>query len=277
MQWQPPAPPYEPPQPFAPPSLRTAPLNEYFVLGHTTYPTSPMQPVVPMPTMQPVAPMPTMQPIAPMGTMPPVPVVHQHVDRNTRRRTIGVVAVVVLALAAVIAALTAGAAGPTRRSLSLPDTAGEYVRVSTVSGAHINSIFGNNGTFGSIPHSDLVNAKIAIYARGTQSPPTALFVGFDAADSPAIGRQLHNENAAEVTTQVLAGAGAVINSLTVDSGPLGGSLRCSAVHFGGVDATVGVWADADTLGVVLLFDPTLGPSLSETGAVTRTFRAQAEH
>jgi hypothetical protein len=258
-QWQAPAPRYEAPQPFAPPSLRTAPLNEVFVLGRTTYPTSPMQPVVTISTMQ------------------PAPMTQPHGDRITRRRTIGVVGVVVLALAAIIAALTIGAAGPVRRSLSLPDTAGEYVRVSTVSGAHIDSIFGNNGTFGSIPHSDLVNAKIAIYARGTQAPPTALFVGFDAADSPTIGRQLHNEDAAQVTNRVLAGAGAVINSLTVDSGPLGGSLRCSAVHFGGVDATVGVWADADTLGVVLLFDPTLGPSLSETGSVTRTFRAQAEH
>jgi hypothetical protein len=247
--------------------LRTAPLNEVLVLGGTTYPMSPMQPVAPTPMMQPL----------PMLQQVMQPVMQPRVDRATRRRTIGVVAVVVLALAVVIAALTVGAAGPSRRSLSLPETAGEYVLVSTVSGAHIDSIFGTNGTFGSIPHADLVNAKIAIYARGTQAPPTALFVGFDAADSPTIGRQLHNEDAGQVTNQVLAGAGAVINSVTVDSGPLGGSLRCSAVHFGGVDATVGVWADADTLGVVLLFDPTLGPSLSETGAVTRTFRAQAEH
>ncbi len=273
-QGQTPQAPYEPPQPFAPPGLRTAPLNEIAVLGRTTYSASPMQPVLPVLPMQPMPAAPPAAWTAGQGWVPTPP---RRGDRAARRRTVAVVVGVGLALVAIVAALTVGASGPAHRTLSLPDTAGPYVRVSTVSGSHISTIFGTNGTFGSIPNSDLAKAKIAIYSRGVQGAPTALFVGFDATDSPTIGRQLRSESAAQVTEQVLAGAGPTINSIAVDSGPLGGSLRCSAVHFGGVDATVGVWADSDTLGVVMLFDPDLGPSLAQTGAVTRTFRAQAEH
>ncbi len=79
-----------------------------------------------------------------------------------------------------------------------------------------------------------------------------------------------------MTSDVLAGAGAPA-ATEVDAGPLGGSLRCGKAHVDGLFASVGVWADSDTLGLVLLFDPSLGPSTEETGAVTRAFRAQAEH
>jgi hypothetical protein len=268
---------YEPPAPFAPPALRGAPLNELAMLGRTTYPVSPMQPVVyPPPGYQYVPP----APVPPhSGAWAPgagwVP--HRSTDRATRRRTIAVVAAVLLALLTVVGVLGVSAAGPNERSLSLPDTAGQYVRVSTLDGSHISSIIGSGGTFGSIPNSDLAKAKIALYSRGAQSAPSALFVGFDAADSPTIGGQLRSENAAQVTDDVLSGAGASVNSVAVATGPLGGSLKCSAVRVDGLDTTVGVWADSDTLGVVLLFDPTHGTSLPQTGAVTRAFRAQSEN
>ncbi len=271
---------YEAPAPFAPPSLRGAPLNELSVYGRTTYPASPMQPVAVYPAIGFAYPPPYPPvPAAPTGTWTPgqgwVP--QGGVDRTARRRTIAVVTAVVLALLAVIGVLAVSAAGPAQRGLSLPDSAGPYVRLSTVSGSHVSSIFGSTGTFGSISNADLASAKIAIYGRGAQSAPSALFVGFDAADSPTIGSQLRSEDATQVTEAVLAGAGASANSVPVDAGPFGGSLECSAVHVDGLDATVGVWADSDTLGVVLLFDPTLGPSLPQTGTITRSFRAQAEH
>jgi len=265
---------YEPPAPFAPPSLRGAPLNEVSVLGRTTYPVSPMQPYAyPPPAHHYPPPQPLGGGWAPgQGWVP-----HRTDDRAARRRTIAVVAAVVLALAAIVGVLSVRAAGPNPRSLSLPDTAGPYLRLSTISSSQIGTIIGSHGTFGSISSSDLTKAKIGIYSRGAQSSPRALFVGFDAADSPVIGSQLRSEDAARVTDSVLAGAGASGNAVVVDAGPLGGSLKCSAVRVDGLDATVGVWADSDTLGVVLLFDPTLGPSLPQTGAVTRMFRAQAEH
>jgi hypothetical protein len=173
--------------------------------------------------------------------------------------------------------LVISAAGPSHHTLSLPDSAGDYVMLSAVSGSHISTIFGNTGTFGSIPTSDLTKAKVGVYARGSQNAPSALFVGFSGSDSPTIGQQLRSETASQVTAEVLAGAGAALTPLTVDAGPLGGSLRCSTVQVDGLAATVGVWADSDTLGVLLLFDPVVRPTLVETGAVTRDFRSQAEH
>ena len=171
-----------------------------------------------------------------------------------RRRTIALVAAVSLALLAVVGALAVGHAGPSRRSLSLPESAGAYVRLSTLSGDHIRSIFGSSGAFGNIPSVDLAKARIGIYGRSAQGSPSALFIGFAAADSPDIGQQLQAEAAAQVTSDVLAGAGAPA-ATEVDAGPLGGSLRCGKAHVDGLFASVGVWADSDTLGLVLLFDP----------------------
>lgn len=260
--------PYEPPAPFAPPALRTAPLNEWYVLGRTTYPNSPM---VPAPVRPPP---PTLS-----GPWQPgygwVPTTRRTAPAS-RRRTIAMVTAVALALLVVIGALAIGNAGPDGHSLSLPDSAGGYLRISTVSGEHIHSIFGSAGAFGAIPSSELEKAKIGIYARGSQSSPSALFIGFSASDSPTIGQQLHTQAAADVTREVLDGAGAPA-TVQVDAGPLGGALRCGTANVDGLFASIGVWADADTLGLVMLFDPTVGPSTSRTGAVTRTFRAQAEH
>jgi hypothetical protein len=256
--------PYEPPAPFAPPAQRTPPLNEVLATGRSTYPVSPMAPPVqyPPPMMW--------QPGSGWAPYPARPL-------SARRRTIAVVTLVAVALLTIVTTLVISAAGPSRHTLSLPDTAGDYVKLSTVSGSHITSIFGRNGTFGSISTTDLTKARVGVYARSSQSAPSALFVGFSGTDSPTIGRQLRSESSDQVTAEVLAGAGAALTPLTVDAGPLGGSLRCSSVQVNGLSATVGVWADVDTLGVVLLFDPVVRPSLDQTGDVTRDFRAQAEH
>lgn len=261
--------PYEPPAPFAPPAFRSAPLNEWAVYGQSTYPQSPM---LPAPAAPPLPPAPPGQWQPGGGWMP----AGRRARDAARRRTIAVVATVSLALVAVIGALAIGRAGPTPHSLSLPETAGSYVRLSALSGDHIRSIFGSTGAFGALPSTDLVKARIGIYGRGNQTSPTALFVGFSATDSPDIGRQLHAETSAQVTSDVLTSAGAPPGS-EVDAGPLGGSLRCGNAHIGGLFASVGVWADGDTLGLVLLFDPSLAPSTAQTAAVTREFRAQAEH
>ena len=246
-------------------------MNEVLATGRSTYPTSPMTPqAYPAPAYPPP---PSMiwhpgQGWAPYPTRP---------RRTGRRTTIAVVAGVVVALLAVVTTLLISDAGPSRHTLSLPDSAGDYVKLSTVSANHISSIFGNNGAFGSISTRDLARAKVGIYARTSQSAPSALFVGFSASDSPTIGQQLRSEDPGQVTQDVLNGAGAALGSLSVDTGPLGGSLRCSTVQVDGLSAAVGVWADADTLGVLLLFDPVVRPSPEQTGDVTRTFRSVAEH
>lgn len=228
--------------------------------GRTTYPTSPMAPVA--------APAPAFHPQLPVLRSP---------EPNVRRQTAVVVVTLAAALLAVIGVLVIGHPGRSGRTLSLPATAGNYVRISTVNGAHIGSIVGSNGTFGSIPTSDVLKARIGLYGPTPSSPPTALFIGFAGSDSPTIGRQLRSENASQVTADVLAGAHASPSSVAVDAGPLGGSLRCSALAVAGLTAEVGVWADSDTLGLVLLFDPAMSASLAQTGGVTREFRASAEH
>jgi hypothetical protein len=258
---------YEPPPPFAPPGLRGAPLNEMYVLGRSTYPVAPMVPVA----LPPAAWHPG------TGWVPARAPHRRTVEASMRRRTIAIVATVAVALLAVVAALAVSNPGPSQHTLTLPESAGAYVKLSTVTGSRISTIFGNNGTFSSIGTKDLAHAKVGIYGRGSLGTPTLLFVGFSASDSPTIGRQLHTEDASRVTAQVIDGAGASTAPLSVAAGPLGGSLQCSAVHVNGLDAQVGVWADADTLGVVLLFDPALSPSPEQTGGVTRTFRSVAEH
>ena len=95
--------------------------------------------------------------------------------------------------------------------------------------------------------------------------------------APSTGLTMVSRIGVRVADTVLAGAGVEANSVAFSAGPLGGALKCSAVRVAGLDATVGVWADSDTLGMLLLFDPTLGPALPQAGAVTRTFREQAEH
>jgi hypothetical protein len=264
---------YVPPAPFAPPALRSAPLNEVAVLGRSTYPGSPM---VPMP----VAPPPTAW-YPGQGWVPGQPPGRRAAEASARRRTVVTVVAVATALVVLVTALTVANPGASRHSVSLPTNAGDYVKLSTVTGSRIQTIFGSSGTFSTFATNDLVHAKVGIYGHSAASSPTVLFLGFNASDSPAIGRQLRTEDAAQVTEQVLAGAGAGAGSnalpVSVSAGPLGGSIRCSPVHVGGLDAEVGVWADSDTLGIVLLFDPALSPSPVETGGITRMFRSVAEH
>lgn len=253
---------YQPPAPFAPPALRTPPLNEQQVLGRSTYPGPPMfHPG--MPEWHP----PTAAQMQPAGAPRP----------GSRRRTIAVLVTVAVALCAVLAALLVGG-GPTRtqHTLSLPNSAGGYVKLSTVSGSRITTILGS-GTLGAIPSSDLAHAKVGVYGHGPQAAPSLVFIGFSAGDSPSIGRQLRLEQAGQVTQDVLDGAGTTGASASEDAGPLGGSLRCATVLMDGFEASIGVWADTDTLAMVLLFDPIAAPSLVQTGVVTRRFRAQAEH
>jgi hypothetical protein len=254
---------YVAPPAFAPPAQRVAPLNETAVLGHTNYPNGPYAP-----------------PPAPYAVRSP-PVQR---PRHPRRR-----ASVLISLGVITALITIGTvvfAGPgTRhaRSLTLPDTVDHYTRVTTLTGARVRSLFAASGaTFGAIGTHDLDRALVGVYANVGDSVPDLLFIGFTAHYSPAIGSQLHARPSGAVAEAVLAGAGATTGAKPVDAGPMGGALRCATVAMDGEDAAVGVWADTDTLGIVLIVQSYLSsnttvPSTAETGSVTRDFRAAAEH
>jgi hypothetical protein len=271
---------YVPPPPFAPPPLRVAPLNETAVLGRTSYPHEPL----PGGAYGYAPPYATYPP--PVAWYPPAAWQPRHLDESARRRrTVSVLAAmaVVTALVALCTVLLTSSHGTHRaRSLSLPTAVDNYTKVGTLDGSRIRSMFSAGaGAFGSLPASDLDGARVGVYASLDDSEPTLLFIGFTGHDSPSIATQLRADPAATIAADVLSGAGATTRSTTVDAGPLGGAMRCAIVDLGGQNASAGVWADSDTLGIVLIVDSTVpavgGSTTAQTSAVTRDFRAKAEH
>jgi hypothetical protein len=245
---------YVAPLPFAPPAFRVAPLNETEILGRSTYPpaeTTGWRPV----------------PLPNRGRSP----------RARRRVTVGIAVAVVASLVAIGTTLSSGADSRQTRSLSLPDTVDTYSQVTHLDGAQVSSLFAAaGGTFGGIGSDDLRGAVVGIYADVGDSEPNLLFVGFTAADSPRLGARLRAGSPDSLATAVLDGTPA----LRVDPGPFGGAMRCANIDLDGELATVGVWTDQDTLGIVLIVaaPPATMPSTpAETASVTRDFRAAAEH
>jgi hypothetical protein len=263
---------YVPPPPFAPPPLRVAPLNEAAVLGRTSYPHGPYA--------QPVTPPPAAAWYPASGWLPP------HLDDSARRRrslsvlvSLGVIA----SLVVIGTVLLSGSSTHRARSLSLPESVDNYTKVSTLSGAQVRSMFtAGAGTFGAVPADDLAAARVGIYAELNNTEPSMLFIGFTGQDSPSIGAQLRTGPAGEVAEAILSTAGATSGPQSVDAGPLGGAMRCATVDVDGDAATIAVWADDDTLGIVLIIGSTLtahttAPTTAHTSSVTRDFRAKAEH
>lgn len=253
---------YVPPPAFAPPELRVAPLNEISVLGTSSYPA-------------------TAEP-APIGFGWHAP--QRDVSARRRRVTSVLVAVcVVAALATIATVLVSSVVGSPRHTLSLPDSVGSYTRLNTLAGGQVESLFAaGTATFRGVGLDDLHGALVGVYGALDGTQPSMLFIGFRADDSPTIGPGLHTEAAADVAAQVLDQPGSTIAPQSVDAGPLGGAMRCATVVLDGALASAGVWADHDTLGIVLLDQSTLtahsaGASNKHTGVLTRQFRAAAEH
>jgi hypothetical protein len=251
---------YVPPPAFAPPQLRVAPVNETTVLGHSTYP-HPSCAAPPAAVWQPVA-----------------------RDRSTRRRTVtAVVSACVLVALTAIAAMVAGTAARPSHSLRLPALVGGYNRVTTLSGRQVETMFSTGAApFAGIGSDDLTDALVGVYADSHDMEPSVLFVGFTADASPTIGAGLRAGPSGTVAEQVLEGAGATTAPQPVEAGPIGGAMRCATMEIAGSAAAVGVWADHDTLGIVVVDETVVSAhraamSAQRTGALTREFRAAAEH
>jgi hypothetical protein len=264
---------YVPPPAFAPPSQRVPPLNETEVLGRTSYPYTP-------PAYAYGPPQPPVGWNHVPGRQPP------HLDVRARhRRNLSMLTsvAVIAALIAIGAVLLSGSGTTHPHSLSLPSSVDGYTKVRTLSGPQVNGMFSaGGGTFGVIPPADLAAARVGVYAEFSTDDPTMLFIGFTGQDSPSIGAQLRTGPASLVAEQILNGAGATTGPQQVDAGPLGGAMRCAIVDLDGEDASVGVWADDDTLGIVLIVGSTItthtaAPTTAHTSLVTRDFRAAAEH
>lgn len=257
---------YEPPPAFAPPVLRTAPLNERELLGRTTYPNGPYASWSP--------------PVYPQAVSVPSARVR---SRPRRRLTITVVACVAVAVLGVGVALgLSSGSGRASRSISLPDTVASFDRSLDYTQQQLLTVLGNGVLADVATPQDVRNAKAGVYRNTSPGLPTGsvvpavVFLGFDADLSPGIGRRLHNLAPSQVTSQVLLGAGGGAFQITWAPGPLGGSIRCGDVQIFGQTASIGIWADHDTLGMVLTIPQAGTAPLDYMGRLTRRMRAAAE-
>ncbi len=258
---------YQPPPPFAPPVYRVAPLNETQVYGRSSYP-----PGADAPGGDAAG---RWSPVTEVARQwPRIPGLPERTGTRRRRVSIAVAGAVVAALAVIAAVLVTAPAGHRPRTLTLPEAVDEYARLSTLNGAQLSPLFDDGGRLAAIPVEDLTAATVAVYGDRSDTANTLIFIGFSASDSPTVGRELRHEAAADVTASLLAGVGSTSRPVRVDAGPLGGAMRCGSLDLRGVSASAGVWADRDTLGIVLIvgFSPT-----EHTSVVTRDFRGRAEH
>jgi hypothetical protein len=199
-----------------------------------------------------------------------------------RRRGVSVVVSVCVIIALVtISVVLVTDSGHRTRTLQLPQAFDNYTQATTLHGAQVQSMFSATAPFHGIGSGDLDAALIALYTDVSDGAPNVLFIGFTAGASPTLGAGLRAGPPDEVTARVLDGTSAVVTPQPVDAGPLGGAIRCAVVNLDGDDAAAGVWADADTLGIVLIagVTPTRRSMLStqQTASLTRDFRAAAEH
>lgn len=256
---------YEPPPAFAPPLLRTAPLNESQILGRTTYPHGPYAAWSPPPPSMTVT-------VPPPSTQP----------RQRHAMTTVIAASLVLALVGVGVALglTAGS-DHASRSISLPATVSSYDRSADYSSQLVAMLI-NGALSKAVSPEDIRNAKAGVYRNTSPGLPTGsvvpavVFFGFNADESPGIGRRLHNRPPEETTNRVLLDLGGGAFQITWGPGPLGGSIRCGDVDIYGATASVGIWADSDTLGIVMTIPAAGTAPLDYMGRLTRRMRAAAE-
>ena len=177
----------------------------------------------------------------------------------------------------VLAPSGSGPAARTHHSLSLPARVDGYRMLARISGLRLSGLpAGGAGAFGAVTPQDLAGATAGLYGPDATGEPSVLFLGLTAEASPVMGGQLRHSPAGDVIDEVLAGVGAG-QPVRTDSGALGGALKSATVELDGGPAAVGVWADSDTLGIVLLTSSGAAPTARSAGLFTRDFRAAAEH
>jgi hypothetical protein len=190
-------------------------------------------------------------------------------------------ALVVAVLGVGVAVGLTGGSDHASRSISLPATVSSYNRSIDYS-PQLVGLLGSTALGGALSPGDIQNAKAGVYRNTSPGLPTGsvvpavVFFGFNADDSPGIGRRLHNRAPDAVTNEVLLDIGGGAFQITWAAGPLGGSIRCGDVEIYGESASVGIWADYDTLGIVLTIPSAGTAPLDYMGRLTRRMRAAAE-
>ncbi len=181
--------------------------------------------------------------------------------------------VTVLVAAVVVAAVTViGAASGSNGSgadLALPRRTGGYTLLDTdLSSRMITAL-----RAGLSSRADLAPSAIGVYGSAATSAPTMVFYGVSARSNHAFGSLLGSQTARAFAEELFVGSG-IVTSSDADPGPLGGAMRCAAVHQATTDAAVCVWVDGSTMGDVTMLD---GLDLGNAASVTRQVRADSEH
>jgi hypothetical protein len=227
---------YRPPPPFAPPGLRTAPLNAAWSAA----------------------------PTAAAAATHPV---------GHRRRALGAVLVAVAAAAVALTLLAVDrTTSPTLRKLSLPRAVAEFRLQRSLSQQEVDAL-ASGGAFAGFGAEELHSAKVGIYTEEGAAEPRLVMVGLSARADPDVRARLATTHSDDLAAGVLVSLGAS-PAASADPGPLGGAVECGSMGVRGQWASIGVWADRSTVGILELLETR---TTSATADLTRQFRAASEH
>ncbi len=198
------------------------------------------------------------------------------VRRHSRAKLVvaiaGSLVLSLLVLAVVLGALQRagsdglGASGNHR--LTLPDRAGDYVRINTQVALDLGKTMSDQvKTAGGMLWSKPV---VGIYGSASTGDPGLVFLGGDGASNPKLRTQLGAAPLNVAIDGFMAGA-QVSQSIDFPPGKFGGLLRCGT--FNETEAAC-AWVDHSTLGTLELLHP---PSLAAAASIALNFRNATEH
>jgi hypothetical protein len=114
---------------------------------------------------------------------------------------------------------------------------------------------------------------VGVYGEAGSAAPQLIVVGLSARADADVRDRLAGADPTDLADDVVASLGAY-PAVPVAPGALGGAVECGSTAVSGQTASVGVWVDRSTLGVLELMETR---SVSSTADLTRQFRAASEH
>lgn len=112
-------------------------------------------------------------------------------------------------------------------------------------------------------------AKIAIYAKTSDSTQELFFIGLSSSDNPAIAQELKSNSPSEEADSAFIGMG-IGDPKDYPAGPLGGVLRCGVTTTQGITETACAWADSSTSGITVVANSRNTKALASTTLKLRT-------
>ncbi len=189
------------------------------------------------------------------------------------RRLLGVVLAAVGAAAVALALLGVDRmTSPSLRRLSLPLSVAEFRLQHALTPAQVDAL-ASGGSFAGFGTAQLKSAQVGVYGEANSVEPKLVLVGLSARADADVRARLASADATDVVDDVVASLGAY-PAAPVDPGRLGGAVECGSVSANGASASLGVWADRSTLGILELLETR---SANSTADLTRLFRSASEH